>query len=221
MELKEIIRPFYPYEIRCLGYLKSQYKKNLNIEKHIYFFLIVIILAAMFHYFAANSKSDFLFFVFGTIAVLSYSCIVFLPYEVYKQRKRTRLILMKIERFIEKGTVLVKSISAKRIAIAKEYEDGSDLYIIEYEKDMVLYIWDLEFNLHKKLPCLDFEIYENDFFELLGRQIYTQSKKIVPIIIDKKTKWNYLGEYGGPENLSTENINFDVLLERFNSCKNR
>ena len=92
------------------------------------------------------------------------------------------------------------------------------IYIVEIEKDKVLYLWDTEYNLNKKFPCLDFEIYEPNFYKLVGRQIYPLSEKIQAIKIDKKAKWNYMQEYGVRGHLETEIIGFDSLIEKFNNC---
>jgi hypothetical protein len=108
-------------------------------------------------------------------------------------------------------------ITAQRIAIAPEYEDEIDLYIIELNNEELLYLWDMEYNLKKKFPCLDFEIYEDNFFKLTGRQIYPLSEKIQPVKISNKVKWNFMKQYGAPGHLETEKVNFDELLEKYNN----
>ena len=61
------------------------------------------------------------------------------------------------------------------------------------------------------------------FFELTGRQIYPLSEKIKPVMIDPKKKWKFLKQMdlsnhcaeqlaGAPESVSTENINFEELI---------
>jgi len=157
-------------------------------------------------------------FTFGTIAVLAFAFIVFVPYEIYKQKNRHKLFLQQLSTAIEKGTVDTYLIKTRRIAIAPEYEDESDLYIVELNDYEVLYLWDTEYNLNKKFPCSDFEIYENDFFKLIGRQIYPLSEKIQSVKIDKKTKWNFMKQYGASGHLEIEKINFDQLLEKYNNC---
>ena len=79
-------------------------------------------------------------------------------------------------------------------------------------------MWDTEYNLNKIFPCLDFEIYEDQFFKLTGRQVYPLSDKIQPVAIKKKAKWNFIEQYGSVGNLETENISFDELLEKYNNC---
>lgn len=119
---------------------------------------------------------------------------------------------------IDKGTVDICSINAKRIAIAKEYEDEGDLFIIECDTDKVLYLWDYDYNMQKNFPCLNFEIYEDNFFKLFGRQVYPLSERINPLTIDKKAKWNYMSKVGAPGHLQTENKNFDKVIEEYNNC---
>jgi hypothetical protein len=104
------------------------------------------------------------------------------------------------------------------MAIAPEYEDESDLYIIEVSSNEVIYLWDTGYSLNKKFPCPDFEIYEEGFFKLTGRQIYPLSEKNQPVKIDKKAKWNFMKQYGAPGHLETEKINFDELLKKYNNC---
>ncbi|SDG23006.1 hypothetical protein [Chitinophaga filiformis] len=116
----------------------------------------------------------------GTIAVFAFAFIVFTPYETYKLRKRNGKFLQQITSFIDKGTIDTWLIDAKRIAIAKEYEDEGDLFMIEYDTDEVLYLWDHDYSMQKQFPCLKFEIYEESFVKLLGRQISPLSNRIDP-----------------------------------------
>jgi hypothetical protein len=109
-------------------------------------------------------------------------------------------------------------INAKRIAVAEEYEDEGDLFIIEYDIDKVLYLWDYDYNRRRKFPCLSFEIYEEDFFKLFGRQVYPLSDRMNALTIDKKAKWNYMKKVGAPGHLQTERVNFDRLIQDYISC---
>ena len=122
-----------------------------------------------------------------------------------------------LQSFLDKDTVDTYQIKSTRIAFAPEYEDENDLYIVELDENKVLYLWDIEYNLNKKFPCFNFEIYEDDFFKLTGRQIHPLSDKIQPIEIDKKSKWNYMKQYGGLGHLEIENIGFDKLLAKFHN----
>jgi hypothetical protein len=126
--------------------------------------------------------------------------------------------LQKLNAIIQKGTVDTCLINSKRIAVAKEYEDEGDLFIIEYDDDKVLYLWDYDYNLRKKFPCLDFEIYEESLFKLLGRQVYPLSGPIKPLAIDKKAKWNYIKKIGAPGQLQTDSTNFEKIIEAYNNC---
>jgi hypothetical protein len=216
MDMQKITRRFYPDERKMLkSLLKNKMKEA---EKGIkYYHLIVIgLVAILFTYLASIIKIDFLFLVFGTIAVLGYSLIVFQPYEIYKKRKESKAFIKALQLYIDKDVIDVYPVRATRFALAREFEDESDLYIVELAKDKVLYLWDLEYNLKRKFPCLEFEIYENDFFKLLGRAIYPLSEKTEPLRIDKKAKWNYIKEVGTPGHLEIEEIEFDKIIERYN-----
>ena len=101
--------------------------------------------------------------------------------------------------------------------LKEEFEDEGTLFIIEYETDKVLYLWEYDGIKIKKFPCLQLEIYEEEFFKLFGRQIYPLSEPIKPVMIDKKAKWNYMDKVGLHEHLHTEEINFDKLVTDINS----
>ncbi|WP_026903421.1 hypothetical protein [Pedobacter glucosidilyticus] len=211
-------RNFYPYELRILKTLKTQKEKETSSKIKFYHYLIAGLLGASLTYVTAIIPDSFWTFLFGTIAVFAFAFIVFMPYEIYKKKNRYKLFLRQLSTTLEKGTVDTCVVKTKRIAIAPEYEDESDLYIIELNDNEVLYLWDTEYNLNKKFPCLDFEIYEDSFFKLIGRQIYPLSEKIQPVKIDKNAKWNFMKTYGASGHLETENINFDELLQKYNNC---
>lgn len=218
MNIAYTTRNFHPDELRILKTLKTQKEKETSSKIKFYHFLIAGLLGAGLTYITTIIPDSFWTFLFGTIAVFAFSFIIFGPYEIYKQKNRHKLFLRQLSSAIEKGTVDTWLINAKRIAIAPEYEDESDLYIVELNDNEVLYLWDTEYNLNKKFPCLDFEIYEDSFFKLVGRQIYPLSGKVQPVKIDKKAKWNFMKQYGALEHLETEKINFDELLQKYNNC---
>jgi hypothetical protein len=70
---------------------------------------------------------------------------------------------------------------------------------------------------------LQFEIYENSIFELIGRQIYASSPKIKPIIIDPEKAWKYTMQRqqqidtteqldGASKFVLTEKLKFDDVI---------
>ncbi len=218
MNITYKIRSFYPEELRLLRTLKIQKEKETSSKIKFYHFFIAGLLGAGLTYVTTIIPDSFWTFLFGTIAVFAFAFIVFVPYEFFKRKNRYKLFLRQLSETIEKGTVDTCIVNSKRIAIAPEYEDESDLYIIGLNDSEVLYLWDTEYNLNKKFPCLDFEIYEDSFFKLIGRQIYPLSEKIQPVNIDKKAKWNFMNTYGASGHLEIEKINFDELLQKYNNC---
>lgn len=218
MDIPFKTRHFYPDELRLLKTLKTQKEKEGGGKIKFYHFVIAGLLGAGLTYITTQIPDSFWTFLFGTLAVFSFAFIVFTPYEIYKMRKKQKEFLQNLNATIDKGTVDTCLINAKRIAIAKEYEDEGDLFIIEYDIDKVLYLWDYDYNLRKKFPCLDFEIYEDNFFKLFGRQVYPLSDRIKPLTIDKKAKWNYMSKVGAAGHLETENVSFDKLIEDYNNC---
>ncbi|HMT75724.1 MAG TPA: hypothetical protein PKA77_16740 [Chitinophagaceae bacterium] len=218
MDIPFKTRHFYPDELRLLKTLKTQREKESGGKIKFYHFVIAGLLGAGLTYITILIPDSFWTFLFGTLAVFSFAFIVFMPYEIYKLRKKQKDFLRRLSATIEKGTVGTCVINAKRIAVAKEYEDEGDLFIIEYDTDKVLYLWDYDYNLRKKFPCLDFEIYDDNFFKLFGRQVYPLSDRIKPLTIDKKAKWNYMSKVGVAGHLQTENVSFDKLIEDYNNC---
>ena len=211
-------RPLYSDELRLLKALKTQKEKQSGSKIKFYHFGIAGLLGAGCAYIAATLPDSFWTFLFGTLAVSAFVFIVFAPYDIYKMRRKRKDLLQRLNAVIDKGTVDTCLINAKRIAVAKEYEDEGDLFLIEYDADKVLYLWDYDYNLRKKFPCLDFEIYEDNFFKLFGRQIYPLSDRIKPLTIDRKAKWNYMSKVGAPGHLQIDNTNFDKLVEEYNNC---
>ena len=211
-------RPYNPTELRLLATLKKRLEKESATKVKFYHFIIAAILGAGFTWIAASIPDSFWTLLTGTIAILCYSFIVFTPYELYKQKRRHRSTLLALDQAISKGSVAVCSIRARQIALAKEYEDEGDLYIVEYEPGRIMYLWDTEYNLNKTFPCLEFELYEDAFFKLLGRKLNPLSGKIKPVLIDRKAKWNYMKKYGAPGELETVEIGFEELLAKFISC---
>lgn len=216
MNLRKISRPFYEDEARILSSLLKSKKKELNRKPRYYYLVIAIIIAAGCTYGAVKTNLDVIRFLLGTIAVFLWSFTVFTPYEIYKQQKKLKSDTNRLQEYVSAGIVCTYPVSAKRIALAKKYEDESDLYIIEIQNNNVICLWDREYNLNKKFPCLNFEIYDEDFTLLTGRQVYQLSEKIKPILIAPKAKWNYMIKNGVPENLQIISINFDKLIEKIN-----
>ncbi len=212
-------RYLYPDELRILNTLKLQKEKEKSSKIKLHHFIAATILGIVLIYISFRIADSFWLFLLGTTAVLLFAFVFFVPYEIYKKRKKCKSFLEQLNTIIVKGTVDTCLITAKKIAIAPEYDDESDLYIIEINQNEVLYLWDTEYNLNKKFPCLKFEIYSEVFFNLTNRQIYQLSEKIQPMQIDKKAKWNFIKQNGAPKHLEIEKINFDKLFEKYNNCK--
>ena len=218
MKISYKARPFYPDEQRLLRTLKNKKEREQGGRIKFHHFLVAAALAAGFGYLASISQNGWQGFIPGLITVFSVSFIVFMPREMYKRTRRHREFLAALHGFIDRGTVATCTISAKRIAVAEEYEDEGDIFLIEMGQDNILCLWDYAYTLPRRFPCLDFEIYEEDFTKLLGRMVYPLSKRIVPLTIDKKAKWNYMGKPGMPEHLEVIKANFDQFVEEVNNC---
>jgi hypothetical protein len=218
MNLQYTSRKYTPAEFRLLTTFKKRLEKESATKVKFYHFIIAAILGAGFTWIAASIPDSFWTFLTGTLAIGCFSFIVFTPYELYKLKRRHRSTLQAFELAISKGSVAVCTIRARQIALAKEYEDEGDLYIVEYELGKILYLWDTEYNLNKTFPCLEFELYEESFYKLIGRLLNPLSEKIKPVLIDRKAKWKYMKKYSVPTQLEMAEIDFDGLIDQFNAC---
>ncbi|MBS0029979.1 hypothetical protein ACTJJ0_21070 [Chitinophaga sp. 22321] len=213
--MKHISRSLYPDEIRLLNKLKTKLLKKKAPGFQLYQFIPVLLTGMIFIYMINLIRVPIVTVVFGTIAIGCFLFVVMTPYESYRKKQQAKKRLSQVNHFLLTNEVEVTVIHARRIALACEYEDEGDLLLVEYEADAVLYLWDHDYRLKKRFPCLHFEIYKDDFASLTGRPVNALSERIVPAVIDAGAKWNYLKKHGGPVHMTTEQINFEELLERF------
>lgn len=216
MSISYTTRNLYPAELKLLKSLKSRQEKEGRNKIKFYHFIIAGLLGTACTYLASLWEENFWGFFFGTVAVLSFGFIIFIPYEIYKLKNKNKAFLKELNARINNGLVKTCTITASRIAVAKEYEDEGDLFFVEYETHKVLHIWDYDHSFQKRFPCLQFEIYEDSFYKLSGRQINPLSERIHPLSINSKAKWNYMTEIGAPEHLETINTNLDQIIDEYN-----
>lgn len=204
-------------ETKALKKIKASGEKDIKRGYKIHYLIIATGIGTVGAVLAKWTSYDFLTFIFGTISVLSFGFVIFMPYEIYKDIKRAKKRVSEIDRIIGQDGIDVSRVKATRIAVAKEFEDEGDLYIVEITSKEILYLWDNDYNLKKNFPCLEFEIYNEDLHNLIGRQINPLSEKIKPITVDAKTKWAYLKKVGSPGHLTIEKQGFEELLEQINN----
>jgi hypothetical protein len=204
-------------ETKALGKIKSTAERDVHRGYKIHYLLTAAVIGIIGVLLANWTTYDFLKFVFGTISVLSFGIVIFMPYGTYKDMRKAKKKIKEIDGLLERNSIDVNLVKASRIAIAKEFEDEGDLYIVESTSKDILYLWDNDYNLKKNFPCLEFEIYSEDFYNIIGRQINPLSEKIKPIVIDAKTKWAYLKRVGEPGHLTTEKRAFEEILEQINN----
>lgn len=210
-------RPFSPAEKRFLSTMEKKLQKEIGGKIKFYHFIIAGCIGAAFTWLATLVPDSIWTFLFGVIAVIAFAFIVFAPYELYKARKKGNSYSQEIRSFLDKGTADTCVIRAKRIALAGEFEDEGDIYIIELENKNLLYLWDYDYTLQKIFPCLYFEIFEDSYYQLTGRLVNPLSEKFQPVYIDKKAKWNYMGKIGLAEHLSVEQADFALKVDEINS----
>jgi hypothetical protein len=204
-------------ESKALQKIKSSAEKDIKRGYKIHSLFIAAVFGVVCVFLANWTTYDFLKFVFGTISILSFGFAVFMPYEIHKEIKKAKEKIKEIDGIMKQDTVDVSIVKASRIAVAREFEDEGDLYIVETTNKNILYLWDNDYNLKKNFPSLEFEIYSEDFYKTIGRQINPLSEKIKPITIDPKSKWAYLKKIGGPGHLTLDKRDFEEVLEQINN----
>jgi len=221
-----ITRELYLDEMQVLKTLKNQTEERIGKKPIFSWFILSIFIGIIFFCFATFFIGRFgiLSAIIGVILIV---IAVVVTYNLYKTQKKDKEFLRRYNTLIEIRTVKTCRINATRIATTEEGEAG--WCIVELSKNKVLYLFkfgDLfEFGDVKrgKFPCLQFEIYDKNFFELTGNQIYPFGEEIEPVMIDSKKTWRYMSENDTsdqflevPEFLDfdIENINFDEVIKK-------
>jgi hypothetical protein len=199
-------------ELRALKKIRSTSEQGLKTAFRLRTIGTAVLIAVGAIFVAIATSYSLIALISGTIAVLSLGYALFLPLEVYKDVRKLKFQLAEINKAIQTNKVVVFPISGKQFAVAKEYHGEGDLYIIETNDGSVLYIWDDNDNLKKNFPAHSFEIYDDEFAKLIGRQLNPISEKVGPIIIDAKAKWAYLEKNAAPENMTFEKKDFNKLV---------
>jgi hypothetical protein len=215
---KKQSRPLTLKETKALTKIRSTAKKELKVGYRTNHMIVAIMLGTVFTYLAFLTKYNFLILAFGTIAVLSFGFVVFMPFEIYRERTRLKQRIKQVDDVLTLNSIEVTPMAAKQVALAKQFEDEGDLYIIEMDTSHILYLWDKDHNLKKNFPCLEFEIYSDDFHSLIGRQINPLNKKFKPLMINAKSKWAYFKKQPAPEHLSIEKRSFKKLVDQMSGA---
>lgn len=215
MKLTTVNRPLYADELlllqQALAFEEARGQRKFGLKHYI----IILVCGCVLSYFAylSSTHSDLLVFVFGTLSVLCFGFVVFMPYEEYKGEKKARERAAEIARIISSNFIEVTPVKATRIALAPEYEDETNLYILEIGERHVLYLWDAEYNLEDKFQCLHFEVYGSEF--ITDRMLYPLSDRVEPVVLDRNKKWELMSSPGLPEHKHIEEAGFDEVVARF------
>jgi len=214
MDITYKTRSLYNDELLLLKRIKTENENRPVKRIKVRHLIIAGLVGGGSAYLASIFPDGFWMLLFGVTAVISFGYIVFMPYEFYKIRRNESEMLRNINAIIESGTVDVCFVNSGRIALAEEYEDEVDLYIVELSPDNVLYLWDYYYNLETEFPCRQFEIYRGDFSAIFEKEIYPLSDHFEPTIIDKEAKWKYMNNEAVPGHLQIDNISFDELIDK-------
>ena len=212
-------RPLNEKELKTLGKIRSRREKELSQTFPWAQPLFAIVLCALSLYLATWTRYDLVTFLLGLFAIFCLAFAVIRPYEYYKDRRKAMSLMNRADAVLQSGVVEVATVTAKQVALAKASGNDRDLYIMEMDKGNILYMWDTYGNLKKNFPCLQFEIYGDDFASLIGRQMNPLSEKIKPVVLDPKSIRNYFKKAGAPVHLAVERRNFEKLIERISNSK--
>jgi len=218
MKLNKTKRKFSTKEVRFLKLIIQKHKTEVRFWNSYKLIFISFTIGVPFAIIAANLNDGILLFLTGTIAVFAFVGGIFSIVPCIKDNKKKKTDLKNLNKYLSDGYIGVSDINAQKIAKASEYEDESDLYIVKINDFQTLFVWDYEYNLDRKFPCLHFEIYEKKFYELTNQIINFKSEKITPINIAPENKWNYLRKNGISKQIELIDINFDVLVNQINNC---
>ncbi len=214
--LQKVTRTLTQKETKALKKIRKNNESVLNRGYKWPNVMLALALAALCMYGATWTRYDLITFILGVSAVFSIGYVFFMPFEAYKDIRRANKMIRKIDDMLEADVLEVSPVNATQIARAKEYEDEGDLYIIEMKDSRILYIRDFDHNLRKGFPCLEFELYDEEFRDLTGRLINPISEKIKPIEVDSMAKWNFF-QKSPPEHLQIQKTSFDRLIEKINN----
>ncbi|PQJ12769.1 hypothetical protein CJD36_003200 [Flavipsychrobacter stenotrophus] len=217
MKLTTISRPLYSNEIALLRQAQADALSQLQPKVKQYHYLVAVLLGILFFYLAylSASHSNFLFSFLVLIAVLCGAFVVFIPFEERRQIEKSRVKAAKIEDLIAINEVEVTPVAATRVAIAPEFEDECNMYVLEIATDNVLYLWDYDYNLEEIFPCLEFDVYDDVVQGLIGYAVNPLSEKVDPVVLDREKKWKAMTDSGLPKDMSIEHIRFDEVVEQF------
>jgi hypothetical protein len=199
-------------ELRALKKMRATSEQGLKRALRLSTIATAVLIGVAAIFVAISTSYNIIALMSGTIAVLSLGYALFLPVEVYKDIRKLKSQLAEINTAIQTNQVIVFPLTAKQFAVAKEYRGEGDLYIIETNDGTILYIWDDNDNLKKNFPAHSFEVYDDGFAKLIGRQLNPISEKVTPIVIDSKAKWAYLEKNAAPGNMTFEKKDFNKLV---------
>lgn len=184
MGLERKTRPINAKEAKELAKLKTDIEVRIkNKTPKPGHYTKVIILAICTALLAVLTRGSALNFLFATTSVFAVSYCIFTPFELKKIIKRSAGTLISLDNLLTVGKINVFMVNALRIAKAVEFDDEGDLFIIEYEVGEILYFWNYKYERPKNFPCLEFEIFDEDYSKLTGVTVNSLSEKIKPIII--------------------------------------
>ncbi|MNJ97715.1 hypothetical protein D3C87_154680 [compost metagenome] len=212
MKLKTTDRKLSAKELRLLKLVLRNRIQELQSKNHLRFFLISLSIGITFACIAWMLKDGFFLFLTGTIAVFAFIAFIFSIAPTFKEKLVEKKTVNDLAAYIEKGVVTVSNINSLNIAEVSDHENESNLFIIEFEKDKILYYWDFKYSLYDKFPCEQFEIYDATFYKFANREINFLSPKIEVTTISLNKNSSYFNKFRKPAHMEIINKNFKELI---------
>jgi len=177
------------------------------------FVCILIITLSGYHIYLYNDSNWSLISKF-LILITPIICLSMVE-DFVKRKKRNRKKKVLLDEFLHLNKISLFPIKAKNVAELEEYEDEGILYLIEMEDDNCIYLWDYFSNFPESFPNDSFEVYLDDvYLNYIDNSIVCYGKKIAPLIIKGKSKWDYFSKEGFPGDFETAKESFEVMTQK-------
>lgn len=210
-------RPLYPEEQAFLLRLRSRLALPVRLPVKVYWLFVLLLVGEVCFHLMSLSRYEGVFSLFGILTACSFAVVGYVPVAWFVAKKHRLKRIRAIDTVLKSGTVGVTPVEARRTALAMEHAREGDLWIIEYERDQLLFLWDYTSKLRRLLPRERFELYDAAFEPLFGRMVYASGPKTLPTFIDSVAKYRYFSRHGAPEQLSTAAADFEETVNRIGS----
>jgi hypothetical protein len=213
--LKKQARPLNIREEKALKKIRSSQEKEIHqaFKPQVLAALALAGIVAVIT--ASRTTYKLAIFLLGLVGLICFASLVLMPFEVYKTKRKAGAKIKLIDDLLARNAVDVYTIRAKQVALARQYGNEGELFIVDTVDHGILYLWDHDGSLRKNFPCLEFEVYDEPFQELIGRQVNPLGAKTKPnVVIDAKAKQAYFKKAAPPGHMTTDRKLFENVIAR-------